>query len=353
MKKLVLFITIIFTLNTFSQTTLIPDPNFELHLFNMGYDNALDGQVLTTNISSITFLNMTYENISDLTGIQDFIALEYLDFSGNNLTYLDISQNTALTHLQCDNNQLTSLDVSQNIALNYLHCDRNQLTTLDVSQNIALTFLCCKGFNCTAGVGNNLTYFDVSHNTSLISLDIGGNSLTSLNVSQNTALDALYCGKNLLSSLDLSNNTALTFLDCDYNLITSLDMSQNIALGFLYCNNNQLECLNVKNGNNSNFDLQAAFDASVNPNLTCITVDNVTWSTANWTVGSGEIDLQTSFSTDCGNFCSLGLTELNSNLPKKLTKIIDLTGREIPFSKNTVMIYVYEDGSSEKIIEIE
>jgi hypothetical protein len=101
----------------------------------------------------------------------------------------------------------------------------------------------------------------------------------------------------------------------------------------------------VKNSINSIFDY---FYADNNPNLTCITVDNVGYSTVTW-----DVDPQMSFSTNCGGPCSVGINELTTNPIKELSKIIDLTGREILFSKNTVMIYVYEDGSSEKIIEIE
>jgi len=61
----------------------------------------------------------------------------------------------------------------------------------------------------------------------------------------------------------------------------------------LYCNQNSLTTLNVANGNNSNF---VSFFANNNPNLTCITVDNVAYSTTNWTI----IDAGASFSLSCG-----------------------------------------------------
>jgi hypothetical protein len=133
-----------------------------------------------------------------------------------------------------------------------------------------------------------------------------------------------------------------------------LDLSQNTALTILYCNNNQLVCLNVKNGNNLNFvppSYGPYFCAGFNPNLWCIEVDDVAWSNLWW----WSIDPQTSFSTNCGNACStvLGINELNTNTTKTLSKIIDLTGREIQYKKNTLMIYIYEDGTSERVIEFE
>ena len=105
-------------------------------------------------------------------------------------------------------------------------------------------------------------------------------------------LTILYCGTNLLTSLDVSNNLALEELYCLSNNITNLDVSANTNLIRLNCHGNSLTDLNVANGNNSSFTY---FYATNNPNLTCIQVDNVTYSTANWT----NVDAQTSFSANC------------------------------------------------------
>jgi len=56
-------------------------------------------------------------------------------------------------------------------------------------------------------------------------------------------------------------------------------VTNNTALASLDCNSNQLTSLDVRNGNNTNFTL---FNATNNPDLTCIFVDDVSYSTANW-----------------------------------------------------------------------
>jgi hypothetical protein len=61
----------------------------------------------------------------------------------NQLTCLDISNNTKLTELECNNNQLTSLDVSKNTALLSLYCGNNRLTSLDTSACNTLFQLMC------------------------------------------------------------------------------------------------------------------------------------------------------------------------------------------------------------------
>ena len=82
----------------FSQTTYVPDDNFEQALIDLGYDDTLDDYVLTANISGVTYLNVAGKEISDLTGIEDFTALTNLQCWSNSLTSLDVSANTALTY---------------------------------------------------------------------------------------------------------------------------------------------------------------------------------------------------------------------------------------------------------------
>ncbi len=100
--------------------------------------------------------------LEDLTGIEHFKNLEYLDCYNTKLTSLDISENTALTFLQCSINNLSSLDVSKNTALESLECWDCQLTSLDLSKNTAL-----KDLNCC---NNKLTELDTSNNKYLNTL---------------------------------------------------------------------------------------------------------------------------------------------------------------------------------------
>lgn len=179
------------------------------------------------------------KGIASLAGIEYFTHLQYLYCWDNQLTELDISQNTALRQLYCYRNQLTVLDVSHNPLLEGLSCNDNQLTTLDVSNNTALTWL---EFS-----GNQISTLDISNNTALINLYCSRNQLTELDVSHNTGLTELLCWSNQLTTLDVSPHTALRFLDCSENLLTTLDVSNNTALTNLSCSNNHLTGLNISN----------------------------------------------------------------------------------------------------------
>jgi len=46
-----------------------------------------------------------------------------------------------------------------------------------------------------------------------------------------------------------------------------------------------------------------------------------------------------------------GIEELNPSSAKKLLRITDLSGKETPFRKNTVLLFIYEDGTVERVFE--
>jgi Leucine-rich repeat (LRR) protein len=335
-----ILIALLFSNLTIAQTTAIPDANFEQELINIGLDATLDGQVLTAHIDTLTALNIQGASISNLTGIEDFIALTFLNCIGNQLTSLNVIQHINLITLWCNNNLITNLDVTQNIHLTSFSCGNNQLTSLDVTQNTSIIDLQCSygllnsldvsqnpnltNLHCSY---NNISNIDLSQNTQLEYLYINNNQLPSLNLTMNTALFWLYASNNQLSSLDVSQNSfladircnsnqllsintsgadSLKVLSCHSNLLTELNISSNPLITSLHCAWNNLSCLNVKNGNNSNFSY---FTSLYNPSLTCIDVDNTAWSTTSWTL----IDNQTSFNTNCPNPCAVGIEELNSN----------------------------------------
>jgi len=164
------------------EVAFVPDDKFEQALIDLDYDDTLDDYVLTENISEVTSLDVSEKEISDLTGIEEFTALEFLYCENNQLNSLDLSNNSALLELNVAHSQLESLDVSNSTSLELLDCYGNNLTSLDVSSNTALINL-----NCPE---NQLTALDVSNNTSLITLNCSENQLTYLNM-KNGITDAL------------------------------------------------------------------------------------------------------------------------------------------------------------------
>jgi len=168
---------------------------------------------------------------------------------------------------------------------------------------------------------------------------LNDDSVLTANISTVTNLGVT--GQNIADLTGIENFMALTYLQCSSNQLTTLDVSGATALITLLCSNNPLTSLDVRNGNNTNI-LDSMFQCVNNPNLTCINVDDSTWSTNNWTT---FIDPQHYFSNNCSG---TGIEESSRN--KKLLRTIDVLGRE---TKSQPLFYIYDDGTVEKRITIE
>ena len=129
-----LSITATFEEMTFEKT-YVPDDNFEQALIALGYDTVLNDYVRTSNISGVTSIELINKGISDLTGIEAFVRLEYLDCSLNQLQQLDFASNKALRTLQVQSNQLTKLNIATITELQFLRATENLLTCIQVNES--------------------------------------------------------------------------------------------------------------------------------------------------------------------------------------------------------------------------
>ncbi|WP_436517970.1 T9SS type A sorting domain-containing protein [Ekhidna sp. To15] len=211
----------------------IPDENFKVAL--LAYDPVIDTnedmEISYGEAQAFTgFLNMGSKGINDATGIEAFTGVTVLHFTSNNLTSVDLSQNTALTFLAVNDNELTSLDLSNNPLL--------------------------------TGVFANI------------------NLLESIDVSNNTLIRDLLVQQNQLTALDVANIPALERLLANDNLISEFDLRSNPNIDEFKINDNSLTSLYLNNGNPENI---FNFDISGNAELTCALVDDAEYSTLNWT----------------------------------------------------------------------
>jgi len=290
----------------------IPDTTFkDILLGDVTINTNNDDEIQCAEASAYTgTISASYWSITDLTGIEAFTAITALYCNNNQLTSLDVTQNTALTFLDSSNNPINTLNIANNAALTTLYCSNNSLSTLNVTQNTGLSFLDCSE--------NTINTLNLTQNILLETLRCYENSLSTLDLNQNIALNGLYCEDNLLTTLNLTQNTELTGLGCKNNLLTTLDLSQNLNLNYLNCSGNLLNSLNVANTNNINFE---SFRANDNPNLSCIIVDDATWSTANWT----NIDVTSTFvnnQSECNSLSNASIEYVNFKLYPNPTKTI-------------------------------
>jgi hypothetical protein len=317
----------------FAQTTFIPDTHFEAYLethnsagnevelgdpTSMGDGMAENQLVLTNRIEFVGALYIYGQQISDLTGIEAFPNLNLLYCYSNELTSLDISHNTLLTLLNCHSNQLSALDVTHNTALRNLNLYNNHIITIDVTQNTELKELYLDE--------NQISALDISQNTLLENLFCSNNLLNSLDVSANIALLRLVTFMNSLDTLDVSQNIALTQLRVENNQLTGLDVSKNTALTTLNCQINSLNMVNVKNGTNS---LLTSLNASSNPALTCIQVDNETDANTGTGVYAGWAkDITATYAEDCGFMTGTSDYDLDKSIvlyPNPVNRVLTIS----------------------------
>lgn len=296
-----------------SQYTSVPDSIFEQELINQGIDSnpVIDHQVLTSDVSTLTSLEIYVDFIQDYTGLEAFVNLENLLLSGygffNSLnlsslinlkhfwlsacfvTNVDFSQNINIETIEIGNDYTSSININNCLQLNKLVIEcpqittinltnnsnlkefgsfRNQIINFNTSQNSILEKLTIRElFGATSSIVNvdltnniNLKYLfidnatlpsiNLNNNTLLDYLLIYNSSLSSINLSNNSLLKYVNLNFNQLSTLDVSNLTLLELLACQYNTIANLNLNNNSNLGVLICANNNMESLSVQNGSN-------------------------------------------------------------------------------------------------------
>ena len=100
--------------NYLPNKTSIPDQNFEQGLIDSGFDDALDGYVDDATIQTVSNLDLSNRQISDFSGLEEFINLTDLNLSGNTLSTVPLVNLNLLRLLDLSNTGLTELDLSQN-----------------------------------------------------------------------------------------------------------------------------------------------------------------------------------------------------------------------------------------------
>ncbi len=292
MKNLLLLILLLTVASINAQIVSIPDPNFKNALLNYNppIDLNNDNEIQVSEAENVTtLLSLSFENISDLTGIEAFVNLTQIRMQSNPITSVDLSANTLLTSFDAWNCPLNSINVSNNTlletlvftngtvdnidlsnnnALIILRCDNNDLSELDVSNMPSLSTLGCSG--------NNITTLDVTNNTQLMSLDCSSNNIMMFDFSNNSNIETLRIGNNPITEIDLSNNDNIFELHCDNTLISELDLSNMSSLGWMVSYNNpNLTYINLQNGNNDNYIVGEGPLEDL-PNLQLVCIDDLT-----------------------------------------------------------------------------
>lgn len=238
MKKLYLiFIVLISSVEAQSQIINFPDANLKAKLLQaraglqiasgtasvpgtpfVKIDANDDGEIQVSEALSITSLWLYNANITNISGLENFLNLREFNCYGNSIAMMNLSPLTQLRSINISGNHISSLNVAGLSQAEWLNCQFNELTSLDVT-----------------GM---------------------------------TTMYQLQCQNNQLISLNFGNALNLAFVDCSTNLLTTLDANNLSHLMNLNCTSNNLETLYIKNNS-----AETTLVFSNNPNLQFICAD--------------------------------------------------------------------------------
>ncbi|MFN0187167.1 MAG: T9SS type A sorting domain-containing protein [Bacteroidia bacterium] len=142
--KLICVFTLALGLNTTTKAQLvyIPDSAFRVYL-NQNFGVCMVGDSINpscTNLNFQSFIDVSNKGITDLTGIEYFLNLRYLNCNNNLLTGLPPLP-SGLLDLYCQENQLLKLPTLPS-TLKYLSCYINMIDTLPALPNALKTLIC-------------------------------------------------------------------------------------------------------------------------------------------------------------------------------------------------------------------
>ena len=187
-----------------------------------------------------------------------------------------------LKKLAVTQHNIEQINLSANTKLDTLYLGGNHLSSIDVSKNTNLIFLDVQSNELTSITGlseaaklkdldlswNYLQAFSI-HNESLEILHLRNNDLESININGTVNLKNILLTTNQLTTIDLSTNVLLETLLISDNNLRHANLEHNSNLSHLYISSNSLISFDVSN-NHKLIDLRI----DRNPDLSCIKIGN-------------------------------------------------------------------------------
>ncbi|MBF0286569.1 MAG: leucine-rich repeat domain-containing protein [SAR324 cluster bacterium] len=340
---------------------------------------ALDEPITEELAAEVTEINCAYSTlnsvvarqiaaevgkITNTNGLEHFVNLKTLDFSGHQLTSASLDSLTQLTSLALSNNQITSIGVSLLSELISLDLSNNQISEIEVNSLTQLTSLALSNnqissidlsslndLTSLALSNNQISSIDLSRQYTLQKLELWNNNLTNINLSNLTNLKSLNLSNNQLTSIDnLSSLSKLTELQLWSNQLSSIDLANLSKLSSLNLSNNSLSSITNLDGLTSLQSINLSNNKFISINfsgLTNITHLNISNNQLTSISGLGKLSkLQLFFASGNSNLDCDGLNLsddlINSGNCDNLTIIGDLTQASYPDTSSTFTQFDYE-----------
>lgn len=215
-----------------------PDTSFREYL-RKEYDSDKNGS-LSQSERTISSLSVIDLGIETLEGIQYFPYIKILKCSGNQLTELNLNQNTLIETLACSRNNFNNIDVSYLSQLKGFTCDDTPLQTIQLPKSIKTLSL---------------------SNTQLSLLDLSlCDQLSQLTLENIPKLEQLQLYKGLSFHYFKCQQTGLKSLDLSYTTCTAKDfwLDNNPYLTDVQLDNSSFKILHMNHCNLQKLDVSQA-----------------------------------------------------------------------------------------------
>ena len=240
-KSLRAIIVFLFLTHYLSSQVMISDSVFLQALIEEGVDTNQDGQIQLDEAQAVTELDITYEDISSLSGIEAFSNLTTIKIGFTNIDSADFTNNLQLTSINLPDNDLIEVQLPNLPQLKSLVLRNNEISSLDVSSFINLEELDLDN--------NNFSNLDLGNLVKLKELNVRFNNLSSLDIGNLVQMEDLDVSLNNLPTLDLSGLTKLIHFDASNNNLGAIDFSENPKLRSIRISNNNVTSIEVKHLN--------------------------------------------------------------------------------------------------------
>ncbi|WP_424964292.1 T9SS type A sorting domain-containing protein [Ekhidna sp.] len=201
--------------------TYIPGGNFEAALIELGYDNKGDNYVVTDVINKIDYLSISNKYIYNLTGIEDFASLEYLNIQNNGISNLDLSKNNNLLTVWSHGNfGLTCILINpEQLSSVSWYTDSFTGLSTEICEDIYIPDNNFEQKLIDLGYDNRQDdYVSLSTIKNVTNLNLNSVQIASLQgIEGFESLEYLNCWNNYLTELNLSQNTNLTNVLVHFN----------------------------------------------------------------------------------------------------------------------------------------
>lgn len=352
------------------------DINLKKYLLSL-YDDNEDGEIGVLEAENIQNVNCSGRNITDLLGLERCPNLKYLNFNGNYVTELKLTDMSKLETIFAYDNPLEKIVLNNDVALENLYLRDASTDVLsettcnidayDLAETLYLAFSGTKYTTLNLTNSSVLTSFDISENVQLTELVASGNSLVtglnlatltnltdldisncgieSLNVDSNTKLVNFDCSNNRIASLNVDDNLCLVNFDCSHNSLSSLSIVNNTLLETVDVSDNNLSRLNVRQNTNLK-----ALNLSSNTGVSALALDNNAsleiLDASSTSLTSIDLfsnpELKELYLADCE---SIDIIDLTENTALMVLNVSSTSISALDVSKNTALVTLdYKEG---------